>query len=76
MKNPLCVVGELPGGLVLVATHFLQEASKLISGTHKVVTTTHLLNLAKIHGEEDVLPVVSHDVRWDRRLKDFSLKEK
>ena len=33
----------------------------------------HLLDLAKVHGEEDVLTIVGHDVIWDSLLEDLRL---
>ena len=33
----------------------------------------HLLDLAEVHGEEDVLTIVGHDVIWDSMLEDLRL---
>ena len=37
------------------------------------VLSPHLLDLAKVHGEEDVLTIVGHDVIWDSLLEDLRL---
>lgn len=34
----------------------------------------HLLDLAEVHGEEDVLTIVGHDVIWDSMLEDLRLR--